>query len=306
VLVAGRDPGVRSALVELLGPDVRAVQVDGAEAATDAGRAEPLDAALLDLTGHPGGLATLEALRADPGGAELPALVMGARADEAAHLRALALGADYLSPPCSATELRARLDHAIRRARSTRALRVEALTDPLTGLPNRRALEGRLHEELRRARRYRTPLSCVMADVDHLKPINDSLGHACGDQALQGMAAVLHAELRDTDFAARAGGDEFLILLPHTGAEEALVLAERVRRRLGTLRLGTGRSARPVGASFGVAQLADDGDGQAMVDAADQALYAAKRAGRGQVRLAEAPSEPRPVAGPDATPALTS
>ncbi|HET9552907.1 MAG TPA: GGDEF domain-containing protein, partial [Anaeromyxobacteraceae bacterium] len=126
----------------------------------------------------------------------------------------------------------------------------------------------------------------VMADLDHLKLINDTLGHACGDQALQGMAAVLHAELRATDFASRAGGDEFLLLLPHTGAAEAVALAERIRRRLGTLRLGHGPQARAVGASFGVSQLGPDGDGQAMVDAADRALYLAKGAGRGQVRLA--------------------
>jgi diguanylate cyclase (GGDEF)-like protein len=289
VLVNGPDGPVRAALAVLLGPAFQAVQVEGAAAAVEAGRVEPLDAVLLDLGSDPSALGVLEALRADPTGAELPAFVLGGRADEDARLAALALGADFLSPPLSAAELRARVEHAVQQARSTRALRDEALTDPLTGLPNRRALEGRLHEELRRARRYRTPLACVMADLDHLKPINDTLGHASGDQALQGMAAVLHVELRATDFAARAGGDEFLLLLPHTGAAEAVALAERVRRRLGMLRLGEGPQATTVGASFGVAELGPDDDGQAMVDAADRALYVAKGAGRGQVRLAEGP-----------------
>jgi diguanylate cyclase (GGDEF)-like protein len=286
VLVAGRDPSARDALAGLLGPGFRPVPVDGSAAAAEAGHVEPLDAALLDLEADGDGLASLEALRADPAGAELPAMVLGARSDEASRLRALELGADYLSPPFTAAELRARLRHAIGQARSTRALRDEALTDPLTGLPNRRALEARLHEELRRARRYGTPLSCIMADLDHLKTINDTLGHACGDQALQGMAAVLHRELRATDFAARAGGDEFLVLMPHTRAAAAVQLGERIRRRLATLRLGQGPGARAVGASFGVARLGPDGDGQAMVDAADRALYQAKRAGRGLVRLA--------------------
>ncbi len=298
VLVAGPDAALRAALADLLGPDFVAVQVDGPAAAVEAGRLEPLDAALLDLEADPDGLASLEALRSDPACAELPAVVLGERSEEASRLRALALGADVLGSPFSAAELRAHLHHAIGQARAMRALRDEALTDPLTGLPNRRALEARLHEELRRARRYRTPLSCIMADLDHLKSINDTLGHASGDQALQGMAAVLHRELRATDFAARAGGDEFLFLMPHTGAAEALVLGERVLRRLATLRLGQGPAARAVGASFGVAQLGPDGDGQAMVDAADRALFQAKRDGRGLVRLAHRPDGAAAVAQP--------
>lgn len=287
VLVAG-PPGPRAALVALLGPGYQVEPAEAGPAGLEAAHGLPVEAVLLDLAADPAALDALEAWRAEPDGAEPPALVLGARSDEAARLRALALGADYLSPPVSSAELRARLDHAVQQARATRALRDEALTDPLTGLPNRRALEARLHEELRRTRRYRAPLACVMADVDHLKPINDTLGHACGDQALQGMAAVLLAELRGTDFAARTGGDEFLLLLPHTGAAEAAVLAERIRRRLAALRLGEGAIARAVGASFGVAELGPDGDGQAMVDAADRALYAAKGAGRGQVRVAPA------------------
>lgn len=275
-------PGGLDALV---GPGFEVVRV-ACGAAAEAVRVERLDAVLLDLGADATALDALEALRGDPAGADLPALVLGGRADEAARLRAVALDAEFLPPPTSAAELRARLEHLVQQARATRALRDEALTDPLTGLPNRRALEAHLHEELRRARRYRTPLSCVMADLDHLKAINDTLGHAAGDQALQGLAVVLRAELRATDLAARVGGDEFLVLLPHTGAGEAAVLAERVRRRLGTLRLGAGDQARTVGASFGVAELAPDGDGQALVEAADRALYAAKAAGRGVVRLA--------------------
>jgi diguanylate cyclase (GGDEF)-like protein len=125
-----------------------------------------------------------------------------------------------------------------------------------------------------------------MADLDHLKVINDSLGHASGDQALQAMASVLHRELRATDLAARVGGDEFLLVLPHTTAGEAVALAERIRRRLASVRVGQGGRARALGASFGVAELGGRSDGQAMVDEADRALYQAKRAGRGRVELA--------------------
>lgn len=286
VLVASEDPVVRQALAQALAPRHEPVHAEDAAAALEAARSGRFDAALLALAA-PGAdaLATLERLRADVASAELPTLLLTVPAGEAARLRTLELGADLLPPACSPVELAARLDQAIHLARATRALRDEAQTDPLTGLPNRRALEARLHEELRRARRYGTPLACVMADLDHLKAINDSLGHAAGDQALQGMAAVLRGGLRDTDFAARAGGDEFLLLLPHTSAEEACLLAERVRRGLAAVRLGPGRAAAAVGASLGVAALGADADGEAMVEAADRALYAAKRAGRGTVRL---------------------
>jgi diguanylate cyclase (GGDEF)-like protein len=301
VLVAAEDPGVRELLASALAGRHEPIHADDAATALDAARAGRCDAAVLALTTRGAdALATLERLRGEVATAELPALLLAGPAGEAARLRALELGADLLPATCSAPELAARLDRALHQARATAALRDEALTDPLTGLPNRRALECRLHEELRRARRYRTPLSCVMADLDHLKPINDLLGHAAGDQALQSMAAVLRAGLRETDFAARAGGDEFLLLLPHTSAQEAVVLAERLRRSLARVRLGAGRDATRVGASFGVAALGPDADGEAMVEAADRALLAAKRAGRGTVRRDGGPG--RGVAA--ATPAL--
>ena len=294
VLVVAPAPAARAELASLLTPGAVAVPADGPASAAEVARVAPVDAAVIDLRADHGDLAALEALRGELASADLPALVVGGTADEATRLHALALGAEWLSPPFSAAEVRARLEHAVGQARFTRALRDEALTDPLTGLPNRRALEARLHEELHRARRYRTPLACVMADLDHLKPINDALGHASGDQALQGMASVILGELRGTDFVARAGGDEFLLLLPHTSAGEALALAERVRRRLATLRVGRGEAGRPLGASFGVAQLGAEGDGQAMVEAADRALYAAKAAGRSAVRLAASPGQGPP------------
>jgi diguanylate cyclase (GGDEF)-like protein len=280
VLLVGAGPRRRAALERLLEPGHVVLHAATTARAIELARAGRLDAALLASATGRDALRTLERLRAHAASAELATVAMASPEDEASRLRALELGADFLGLRCSASELQARLDRAIRLGQATRTLRDEALTDPLTGLANRRALENRLHQELRRARRYRTSLTCVMADVDGLKAINDALGHGAGDQALQAMATVLVAELRETDLAARAGGDEFLLLLPHTSARAARVLAERIRRRLLGVRVGPPGASLPVQASFGVAQLGAGADGEAMVAAADRALYAAKRAGR--------------------------
>jgi diguanylate cyclase (GGDEF)-like protein len=173
--------------------------------------------------------------------------------------------------------------------RNQTALRELAQTDPLTGLANLRAFRARLDEEVKRARRYRTPITCVMTDLDQLKPINDELGHAAGDRAIAAVAAIIREELRETDFGARYGGDEFVVLLPHTGAEDGRVFAERVCARVRASDLVIGDRRITLGASFGVASRtpADpDEPADALVHAADAVLYAAKRAGRGRVAVA--------------------
>jgi len=142
---------------------------------------------------------------------------------------------------------------------------------------------------VKRARRYRTSLTCVMADMDNLKPVNDDLGHAAGDRAIAAVAAVVRAQLRETDFGARYGGDEFVLLLPHTDRDEGRVLAERICSRLKATVLEVSGRRIPIGASFGVACLSETSpeDGaEDLVRAADAALYRAKRAGRGRVEVA--------------------
>jgi two-component system cell cycle response regulator len=284
VLVADRDAAARQAVTRLLDPDHEVITADDGAAAAVLARSQRLDAVVLGSS-LPGadGLASLVALRQERLGGEIPALVLSGRADEAVRVRALELGADFMAKPFSGPELLARLGRVMRQASSAQALRHEAHTDPLTRLPNRRALEARLGEEVTRAGRYHTGLACIMADLDGLKPINDRLGHAAGDQALQSLASVLQAELRESDFAARVGGDEFVLLLPHTSADEAMVLAGRIRSRLEEVQVAPGV---PLHASFGVAALRAGDAGEALVQDADRALYAAKRAGRSSVRLA--------------------
>jgi diguanylate cyclase (GGDEF)-like protein len=291
VLVADDEADAREALRLVLGRDYEVASVSDGQEALDAIRAEHPDVVLLDLNmPRVDGLQVLEQLRADPATAEIPVIFVSGHGDDAMKVRSLDLGAvDYLQKPFSERELRARVDRTLRLVRSQTALRELAQTDPLTGLANLRAFRARLEEEAKRARRYRTPLTCVMADMDQLKPINDELGHAAGDRAIAAVAAVIREELRETDFGARYGGDEFVILLPHTEAGEGRVFAERVLTRLRAAGLQLGGRPVTLAASCGVAALPLDAEllPEALVHAADAALYAAKRAGRGRVAVAE-------------------
>lgn len=167
--------------------------------------------------------------------------------------------------------------------------RLEALsgTDPLTGLPNRRALEDRLAVEVARANRYGAPLALVMVDLDHFKQVNDRLGHGVGDEVLRRVAALLDGGKRVGDLVARQGGEEFVALLPHTDARAALAWAERMRAAVGSAELRTAAGPLRLTASFGVAAaLAEDEAPAHLLDAADRALYCSKQRGRDCVTVA--------------------
>jgi len=291
VLVTDDDADAREALLEVLQPECEVLTAADGEEALRLARDEHPDLVLMDLSmPRLDGLQALERIRADAATAEIPVIVVSARGEDSVKARALDLGAvDYLQKPFSDRELRARVERTLRLARSQTALRELAQTDPLTGLANLRAFRARVEDEVKRARRYRTPLTCVMADMDHLKSVNDELGHTVGDRAIAAVAAVMRTELRETDFGARYGGDEFVLLLPHTGADEGRVLAERVCARLRDTVLEVAGRRIPIGASFGVACLPDDSSdagAETLVRAADAALYRAKRAGRGRVAVA--------------------
>jgi diguanylate cyclase (GGDEF)-like protein len=174
-----------------------------------------------------------------------------------------------------------------------------SVTDPLTGLANRRRLLAAFTDELNRSARYGTPLALLLIDLDRLKEINDRRGHAQGDRALQLVAESLRRSCRATDLAARTGGDEFLVLAVNTSAGEALALAHRVCatvRRLGAAANDKEKTVPPpeVTVSIGVADL-DDITLPTFLSlhaAADAALYAAKAAGRDRVVAAPPRSDP--------------
>lgn len=158
-----------------------------------------------------------------------------------------------------------------------------ATTDPLTGLHNRMKGNHALEDELERARRPSSPLATIMVDLDHFKAINDHQGHAQGDHVLRAVGQLLHERLRETDTAARWGGEEFLILCPHTTAGQASSLAETLRQSIEQHDFGTDP---PLTASFGVAALEPGDTAEGLIARADRALYAAKRASRNCVEHA--------------------
>jgi diguanylate cyclase (GGDEF)-like protein len=162
-----------------------------------------------------------------------------------------------------------------------------AVTDPLTGLLNRRGFDERLREELERAQRTDRPLALVVADCDDLKRINDAYGHEQGDAVLQGVARVIRECKRSADIAARLGGDEFGLVLPDADGSAALDIAERLRRSLSRLTVSTDAPA----ASFGFAVFPTHATTAAeLMRVADRALYAAKRAGKNRLAGGEAPA----------------
>ncbi len=176
-----------------------------------------------------------------------------------------------------------------------------SITDPLTGLHNRRYLEARLTEELSRSKRYNYPLSFMMIDIDDFKLYNDFNGHQAGDRALEITAQCLHAALRKVDVASRYGGEEFSILLPQTGLEEAGVIADRIRRKIMTTSFPHGKT-QPSGrvtVSIGLSTFSPALDSaEAIVRAADRALYHAKSHGKNRAYAYQGAQQ---AAGPNNT-----
>lgn len=164
--------------------------------------------------------------------------------------------------------------------RQNEELQTLAVKDPLSGCLNRRGLFERLQATFERARRNDGNLCCVMCDIDHFKSINDTLGHAAGDQIIRAIAEVLLAGTRDSDVVARYGGEEFCLLLPDMSLQQGLEIAERLRRTLAAL----DNAGIKVTASFGVSAMeAAPADAEEFLKQADAALYRAKRSGRNRV-----------------------
>jgi diguanylate cyclase (GGDEF)-like protein len=164
-------------------------------------------------------------------------------------------------------------------------------TDGLTGIHNHRSLLKLAEHEFQIAMRYRQPLSMMFFDVDNFKKVNDTFGHAMGDQALIQTLKIICATLRTTDVVGRYGGDEFVILLPQTSAQEALSLAERIRTSIADMRLDTDKGQLTLEVSIGIAQSIDSAlqpdTVESLLSRADQALYAAKQSGRNCIRIFE-------------------
>ncbi|HKO45610.1 MAG TPA: diguanylate cyclase [Pyrinomonadaceae bacterium] len=213
---------------------------------------------------------------------------------DAAAMRAGA--ADYLVKGLVNTSIIERsIRYALQRSNQFERLRGLANRDELTGLYNRRALDGLLQDEASRHERYGRPFSLVMLDVDYFKAVNDSYGHPVGDEVLRWLARLVRDCVRAIDMPARYGGEELAVVLPEMDSGLALKVAERLRLRVAARPFSFGSARRktqlPVTVSLGVAALPDDAVTAAtLVAAADRALYAAKRGGRNRsIRFRDLP-----------------
>lgn len=165
-----------------------------------------------------------------------------------------------------------------------RELKLLATTDPLTGIANRRTLMERLASDFERAQREGTALACIMSDIDHFKKVNDTYGHGVGDDVIKLVGSTFEQICREHDTIGRYGGEEFVMVLPGFDAAAAAEVAERVRIAVMALANGDLLAVPKLSSSFGVADIECGAeDGAALVDAADQALYAAKEGGRNRV-----------------------
>jgi len=264
-------------------------------AATEAFDLALLDLVLPDMHGNQ----ICKWFKGNPATRNMPVIMLTAKGSVADLVSGLESGADdYLHKPYEEQELKARI-HACLRTKGLqdelaeknrqleellREVETLAITDPLTGLYNRRHFTKMLDVEYERLVRYGRPLACMMIDADHFKRINDTHGHAAGDAVLAALADIFRATLRKADIIARWGGEEFVVLMPETPCERAAEAAERVRGAVGAHKfpkLGGKGVTVSIGLSCSPEVVMQSPE--MIVDTADQSLYQAKQQGRNRV-----------------------
>jgi two-component system, cell cycle response regulator len=262
---------------------------DGGKTGLDAAKKEMPDLILLDIDmPEMSGFDVCKALKSDAELCMIPVLFLSGFVSAEDKIKGLDLGGiDYITKPFDAFELQARVRAALRTKNLQDLLIEHAHIDPLTGLPNRRALMERLQQEWCRMERHNQSFSFIMADIDHFKKVNDTYGHLVGDQLLQEVAKIFRTQCRNVDTPCRYGGEEFAIIVPHGSAQQACCLAERCRRNIEQISLPAKGDSIGATVSFGVAEAAGLAALKELVEHADQALYAAKVGGRNKVATYE-------------------
>ncbi len=294
ILLADDSPTVRAlAKLELEHAGYEVVEVGDGEEALRLARSRPPDVVLLDVEmPNLDGYETVKALKADPLTAHIPVVFLTGRVGADDVVEALRLGGhDYLRKPPEPAELLARVAAAVRVKQLQDALvshgdELERMsrTDFLTGLNNRRHLEETMRRIGAGARRHGYPIAVLIVDVDHFKQINDTHGHTVGDEVLIATARRVEDSLRTEDVLGRWGGEEFLVILPHTSTEAAGVLAERLRTVVASAPFKTADGDVRVTVSIGGAAAEQEGEHD-LLRLADAELYRAKDAGRDTVRI---------------------
>ena len=214
----------------------------------------------------------------------LPVVVLTGIDDERIGLQALECGAqDFVAKNMIVGELLCRtIRFAIARQNRIQSYRIEARTDALTNLPNRRAFDTELPRRLAEAKRYGRPLSLIFLDIDHFKTINDEHGHLVGDYVLANLAAVIAETVREVDLPARFGGEEFAVILPSTGLSQAWDVMQRLVVTVAESVFWFEGIQLQATMSAGLAEARPDDNGPSLLERADAALFLAKAGGRNQ------------------------
>ncbi len=277
--------------------------VEDGRSAIRVAKTEPLDIILLDLilpdlNGHE----VCRWLRMNESTRGIPIIMLTSKDAVSDKVNGLQAGADdYIPKPFDEVELNARI-YACLRTKSLQdelkqknrqleglleKVEVLAITDPLTKLFNRRRFESVLEKEMKRTKRYGTPLTCMMIDIDHFKKINDKYGHHVGDIVLHDIAELISSTFRETDITARWGGEEFVVLLPQTDMENALKSATRMLETISSYQFNS-MPDKNVTVSIGIASAPSPSidTGETLVNTSDLAMYEAKKKGRNRIETA--------------------
>jgi two-component system cell cycle response regulator len=297
VLIADDSPVYRKLVEQALSQDSGAVLLanSGHQAIEIFEREHPdlviTDWVMPDLTG----IELSQRIRADAQSSYTYIIILTSNAEKENVVKGLSAGADdYLTKPFDRDELLARvrvgrrlIDLHRQIEAKNRLLEELALTDPLTGLPNRRAIEEWSARQLSGAARHGFPMWVVLMDLDHFKSVNDTFGHDAGDTVLRKFGEVLRANTRLSDISGRIGGEEFLLVLTHADEKSVVVVLDRIRKQLAAERFEWNGSAISVTASFGVAGFSGKKapEFNQLVKQADAALYRAKDNGRNRIEM---------------------
>jgi diguanylate cyclase (GGDEF)-like protein len=236
-------------------------------------------------------------LKSQPATMTIPVVFLTGAGSPREKLEGLDVGAvDFVSKPFDPAELRARVRAALRTKYLLDLLHKKAMIDGLTGLWNRTYFDQTLAAQLSLSRRSGQPVSVAMADLDHFRSINDRFGHLTGDEALRVVAACMQATCRIEDVVCRFNGETFAVIVPNTPADRAAIMCERLRKKMGELKLTHRGMPVTLTCSFGIADMATSGDAQ-IIAAAQAALKSAKQLGRNRAEIAgDAPPAPLPLA----------
>jgi len=297
ILIVDDDTSTLLELASLLRSEYKIYTVkDGFAALEKADEALPdlilLDIIMPDLNGFD----VLKSLRENERTKNIPIIFITGNTDSSTEIKGLSAGAvDYVHKPLDDTLVKLRVRNQIQLINQFRKIQHLSMSDELTGLPNRRSFEIRITEEWDRASREKTLISVLMLDIDHFKVYNDTYGHSQGDIALKRVTELFSKVLkRPGDFAARWGGEEFIILLPNTDALGAIDVAEEIREHIEELDIATpDKNITKLTISIGVNTKVQGQAGslEKFIAQADMALYTAKNKGRNKVCFYELPSE---------------